>query len=210
MEIINKYSIHKPSPFSKKSEDVNDTTIKTNTLLIPILEAEEQQKIEDGYEPKIIHNYKREITSFISMVLFTFILSTVLFTLPIIEIYMGIKHHKFMSCDLSVPLSVWFITKGCVELITGLIINFVLYSMYISNKKMCAISMLLHIPMLILTLFLFVFEIIGAILFLSQCEDIESTNVEILMWCSVIVGFIILMLNTIIINIQQNKLHSMY
>lgn len=104
-------------------------------------------------------------------------------SLPIVEIYYGVSYESKILCnspiDIEIPL--WLIVKGSIKLLSIIFISIYHFS---TSKSICG-TISLFIFSLLQT-FLFVWVVLGGIIFWRDCPHLEPTSVNALMWFSLI------------------------
>ncbi len=104
-------------------------------------------------------------------------------SLPIVEIYYGVSYQNQIICQSSINIEIplWLILKGSIKLLSIIFISIYHFS---TSKSICGtISSFIFS---LLQTFLFVWLILGSIIFWRDCPNIEPTSVNTLMWFSLI------------------------
>lgn len=109
-----------------------------------------------------------------------------LLLLPISELYFALNYGDQISCQTQpITLKFWLNIKG----VYTLLITFLLIISYYLNKKSFLIY---YIIRLIGVFFNFLWLIEGSVLFWQYCNNLKPYNINILMYLSLIIGYITL------------------
>ena len=130
----------------------------------------------------------------------TVLLLAMYLALPVVDILMGIKFRDDVVCDSSIiSIPVWLIVKGSISLFL-ISLHIIRYVGIITKKfkKLVVVTVILIITM---AFFLLVWLIVGSITFWRDCKDLNPESVNTLMWCTLIIGYISLL----IVIIGSNK-----
>ena len=124
---------------------------------------------------------------FCSSIVFFCMLSCLL-ALPASEMTLALLYKNDIVCksDLHVNIFEWLVIKSSINI--GLLITFFILFI-LNNKDTCYYSFMFSIYYII-SLFNFGWLILGSVLFWRDCYNLEPTSVNILMWISLIMGYI--------------------
>ena len=112
----------------------------------------------------------------------------ILFALPFSEIYLGIKYGDRISCSskiINIPLKNWLILKGSITLLN----IFSLATVFAFTDKTIAYY-IIYIINIIFSVYNIAWLITGSIIFWGYCKNLEPENINILMYFSLILGYI--------------------
>ena len=103
---------------------------------------------------------------------------------PILQIFIGFKYKNEITCETKTfgNLGNWFITQG---FITGLL------SFLILINKQCENDYISY-SFYILSLFTFIWIIIGSVVYFENCIDFTPVAINIFLWVCLIIAFIML------------------
>ncbi len=122
--------------------------------------------------------------------------------LPVTEIVMGAKYKDDVVCDTSiVPIPAWLIVKGSVSL---LYISLLGITMTAAATELTGLGVLSAIPMIVLGVFQLAWLIVGSVTFWRDCRDLDPESVNTLMWCSLIIGYVMLFIHWIASNKKKD------
>ena len=111
----------------------------------------------------------------------------ILLSLPIVEIVFGIQYYENLECQsqINIPIYLWLIIKGSFTILTIILVG-CLYT--INNKSM--LFVLTNPCLYFLQLFNLVWLILGSIIFWRDCSNLKPESVNILLYVSLISGYI--------------------
>lgn len=132
------------------------------------------------------------------------ILLTIILSLPIVEIVFGIQYYNQIECisDINIPLDIWLIVRGSSTILTLILFICVMY--FISRNNLTSFLGILLSPLFyVLQFFNFIWLILGSIIFWRYCSNVEPESVNILLYVSLIFGYISILVS--ILNGNNNK-----
>ncbi len=106
----------------------------------------------------------------------------VILSLPIVEIVFGILYFNQINCisDVGVSLDIWLIVKGSTSILTICTVGTVLYLQSIFTLPCIYLFQLFNLAWLIL----------GSVIFWRYCSNLIPDSINILMYVSLILGYI--------------------
>lgn len=113
----------------------------------------------------------------------------ILFSLPIAELIMATKYSDNMVCNSSfISPYVWLIVEGVTGLIFSICILIISIHSYVNNKNTLnsVLAQWFNIPLIIIFLFNCAWIIIGSVMFLRDCIDIEPKAINTIFWTTLI------------------------
>ena len=126
----------------------------------------------------------------------------IIITLPIVEIIFGIKYLNKISChsEINIPLDIWLLIKGCYTFIIICCIG--IYSL--SGEK--SIVKIFSLPFVyLLQLFHLIWVILGSIIFWNNCINSVTSELSILLYISLISGYMSFFSNSLLYNKTANN-----
>lgn len=111
----------------------------------------------------------------------------IILSLPIVEIVFGIQYYQNLDCqsNINIPIYLWLIIKGSFSILTIFLVG-CLYSL--NNKSV--LFVLTNPCLYFLQLFNLVWLILGSIIFWRDCSNLKPESVNILLYVSLIFGYI--------------------
>jgi hypothetical protein len=129
-----------------------------------------------------------DVLNYFSLLICLLIVLFFILILPIIEIYFG-THYYYNNIDcvsiIKIPLSIWLIVKGSVTIMN--IFNVCIYFIVINNDIGKLLSLYL---MFLINIFSFIWIILGSIIFWRDCVSCKPDDLNILMYFSLIIGYV--------------------
>ena len=118
-----------------------------------------------------------------------------IFALPVSELTLAIMYKNDIICnsDINVSIFEWLVIKSSINI--ALLLLFFILSIF-NDKDICCYYFLFFIYYLV-GIFNLVWLILGSILFWRDCYDLEPYTINILMWVSLIIGYINIYLHAI-------------
>lgn len=142
----------------------------------------------------LLHNFKSnnkltciDFMNYFCLLICLIIVLFFILILPIIEIYFGTRYYNNIDCvsTIKIPLSIWLIVKGSVTIIN--IFNICIYFVVINNDIGKLLSSYL---MYLINIFSFIWIILGSIIFWRDCVLCKPDDLNILMYFSLIIGYV--------------------
>ena len=139
--------------------------------------------------------FSTNIIYYISLTIYCLVISLLviafLIIIPFFEIYFGYKYGDEIICQpqpqsVSISIKYWLIIKGCVSVIG--VISVLIMLLCLGSK-----SLLYYILNVITNLFIFfnlVWVITGSVIFWVDCNNLYPKEINILMYISLIYGYI--------------------
>ena len=121
-----------------------------------------------------------------------FMILVLIISFPIAEIYFGFLYENKIECDSSINIGIplWLIIKGFVKILS--IIFMSIYHISTSKSICGTISSFIFS---LLQIFLFVWVILGGIIFWRDCPHIQPISVNTLLWFSLIIEMIYILVS---------------
>lgn len=128
-----------------------------------------------------------DVLNYFSLLICLLIVLFFILILPIIEIYFGTHYYNNIDCVsiIKIPLSIWLIVKGSVTIMN--IFNVCIYFIVINNDIGKLLSLYL---MFLINIFSFIWIILGSIIFWRDCVSCKPDDLNILMYFSLIIGYV--------------------
>jgi len=111
---------------------------------------------------------------------------------PVAELIIGATHQgDYSVCSTSLPSPpVWLIVKGSVGLFFGTYILLMLVALKTEDEAVCTIVALFFVPFVLSLFFQFAWLIVGSVMFWRDCMHLEPTQLNDMMWASLIIGYV--------------------
>jgi hypothetical protein len=117
-----------------------------------------------------------------------FCMMTCLLALPVSEMTLAILYRNDIVChtDLYINVFEWLIIKSSINIL--LLVSF--FILFVLNSKETCCYSFLFVIYYIISVFNLGWLILGSILFWRDCYNLSPSSINILMWVSLIMGYI--------------------
>ncbi|ATZ81093.1 hypothetical protein BMW23_1049 [Bodo saltans virus] len=118
------------------------------------------------------------------------LLSGLWLALPITQLVMQNMYADQMDCKSFVPPRTWLIVEGVTSIVNVALLFFIIAGALTQKKVLILAAGIASIPSIFLSMFKFAWLIVGSVMFWRDCSNMNPTQINTLMWCSLIIGYV--------------------
>ena len=141
---------------------------------------------------------------------FSVLMILLIFTaLPISELIMGSIYKNQIDCVTEiVNIDTWLIVKGSIGLFVVVFLSILVVAVATEEEYLLRLSVTSTIPFYLSCLFSLAWLIVGSVIFWRDCIDLSPRSVNTMMWCSLIIGYVLIYIQWTTSNKKKKEYNS--